>query len=170
MNKNANQSLNFSRGRNLKNFSAKLRVKYLFFVGEYGMANFHSYDLFVSESWSPLYMADRVIKLDLVSPPCPQPETEKWNRNEPSRIRQVSVQSSGSAEQGWLCCVAQTCSESVPGGQPLWSVTEGWVCSTAVLKWEVWYKSGSPLEVRAPGASWKVINSSSGWTKKGIFE
>lgn len=41
------------------------------------MTNFHSYGLIVSELDSPLYMADRVIKLDSVSPHCPQRETEK---------------------------------------------------------------------------------------------
>lgn len=34
MNKNSNQILNFSRGRNLKNFPAELHVKYLFLVRE----------------------------------------------------------------------------------------------------------------------------------------
>lgn len=41
------------------------------------MANIHFYGLIVSESCSPLYMADRVIKSDSFSPQCPQTETEK---------------------------------------------------------------------------------------------
>lgn len=62
--------------RNLQNFAAQLRAISVL-IRECWTANFHSYGLIVSESCSPLYMADRVIKLDSVSPHCPQPETEK---------------------------------------------------------------------------------------------
>lgn len=130
----------------------------------------------ISESCSPLCMADRIIKLGSVSPHFPQSETENWSQNGSLRIRHVHFlvilpQKSafrvltppiGDGSVG----VARMCHESVPGGQQICSVGRRWVYSTAGLKSEVWCKSGSQLEGRASSSSWKVLNSSTVWAKK----
>lgn len=97
--------------RNMQNFSAELHAKYLVLSGSTGWQTFTFTVWLSSESCSPLYMADRIIKSDSFLPHCPQTETEKWNWNEALRIRhlhylvsdftpKVSVQNSDTPGQG----------------------------------------------------------------------
>lgn len=123
----------------------------------------------------PVCMADRIIKLDNVSPHFPQSATENWSWNG-SQNKSCSLLVILPPKSAFRVLtplirdnsigIARMCHESFLGGQQICTVGKRWVCSTVGLKSEVWCKSGSQLEGRASSSSWKVLNSSTRWAKK----
>lgn len=151
-----------------------------FHQGVWDDAKFCSHGLIVSESCSLLYVADGVITLGSVSPHRTQTKTKKQSRNEILRISILTSQKviffffpqsqcSYTPDQGSPVVLHKYIMRPCPEGSKFLPRWEGWLTALQFWNQKHDFSLGASLVAGTSSPSWKVINSSTGCTKKAFL-